>query len=200
MGTGTGWIAASSSGFQESRSQSRRGAGESHRQTTAPAGGSLRACGTRPCGGSVRSVVSRMARLEQFSRLSTGPRRIRIECGYLKKLPDDYIGPRHTVTVRRLPPGPGAYSRDDWYEWEERPGVSRHQTLPAPPTRSWSKFTTLRGNRRAESTHWLAPIRFDQAAALDAIAHTEVCRIPGKQPAQIWPVDPYPGGPEDGCE
>jgi hypothetical protein len=70
----------------------------------------------------MRSVVSRLARLEQLNRLRTGTQRIRVEYGYLKKLPDDYTGPRHTVAVRRLPPGPGAYSRDDWYEWEERPG------------------------------------------------------------------------------
>jgi hypothetical protein len=26
------------------------------------------------------------------------------------------------MTVRQLPPGRGAYSGDDWFEWEERPG------------------------------------------------------------------------------
>jgi hypothetical protein len=46
----------------------------------------------------------------------------RIQYGYLSRLPDDYAGPRHVVTVRRLPPGPGAYSGEDWFEWEERPG------------------------------------------------------------------------------
>ncbi len=40
----------------------------------------------------MRSVVSRLARLEQLNRLHTGPKRTRIERGYLKKLPDDYIG------------------------------------------------------------------------------------------------------------
>jgi hypothetical protein len=68
----------------------------------------------------MRSVVSRLARLEQLNRLRTGPQRIRIQYGYLKTLPDDYIGPRHTVTVRRLPPGPGAYSGEDWFDWEAR--------------------------------------------------------------------------------
>jgi hypothetical protein len=71
----------------------------------------------------MRSVVSRLARLERFNRLSIAPRRLRIEYGYLRTLPDDYIGPRHVVTVRQLPPGPGAYSGDDWFEWEERPGL-----------------------------------------------------------------------------
>ena len=51
-----------------------------------------------------------------------GAQRWRIQYGYLKTLPDGYAGPRHVVTVRRLPPGPGAYSGEDWFEWEERPG------------------------------------------------------------------------------
>ena len=67
----------------------------------------------------MRSVVSRLARLERLNRLSTGPKRLRIQYGYLKTLPDDYRGPRHTVTVRQLPPvEPG----QDWFEWEERAG------------------------------------------------------------------------------
>jgi hypothetical protein len=70
----------------------------------------------------MRSVVSRLARLERFNRLSIAPRRLRIEYGYLRTLPDDYIGPRHTVTVRQLPPGLGAYAGDEWFDWEERPG------------------------------------------------------------------------------
>jgi hypothetical protein len=75
-----------------------------------------------PGGDPVRSVVSRLARLERLNPLSTAPQRLRIQYGYLKKLPDDYTGPRHTVTVRRLPPRPGAYSGEPWFEWEERPG------------------------------------------------------------------------------
>ena len=55
-------------------------------------------------GDPVRSVVSRLARLERLNRLSTAPQRFRIKYGYLKTLPDDYIGPRHVVTVRQLPP------------------------------------------------------------------------------------------------
>jgi hypothetical protein len=66
----------------------------------------------------IRSVV--LARLEPFNRLSIAPRRLRIEYGYLRALPDDFAGPRHVVTVRQLPPGPGACSADDWFEWEER--------------------------------------------------------------------------------
>jgi hypothetical protein len=77
----------------------------------------------------VRSVVSRLARLEQLNRLRTAPQRIRVQYGYLKTLPEDYIGPRHVVTVGQLPPGPGAYSGEDWFDWEERPGPE-----PASPT------------------------------------------------------------------
>jgi len=47
--------------------------------------------------------------------------------GLSEKLPEDYTGPRHVVTVGRLPPGPGANSGEDWLEWEERPGPE-----PAP--------------------------------------------------------------------
>jgi hypothetical protein len=68
-------------------------------------------------------VVSRLARLERFNRLITAPPRIRIHYGYLRTLPDDFTGPRHTVTVKELPPGPGAHSGDDWFVWEERPGL-----------------------------------------------------------------------------
>ena len=67
----------------------------------------------------MRSVVSRLARLERLSRLSTAPQRLRIQYGYLKTLPDDYIGPRHVVTVKQLPPRPDG---EDRFEWEERPG------------------------------------------------------------------------------
>jgi hypothetical protein len=69
----------------------------------------------------MRSVVSRLARLERLNRPSTAPRRLRIQYGYLRTLADDYTGPRHVVSVRQLPPGPGAYSDDEWFEWEEQP-------------------------------------------------------------------------------
>ncbi len=72
----------------------------------------------------MRSVVSRLARLEQLNRLRPRPQRIRIERGYLKTLPDDYTGPRHVVTVRQIPPEEIAPPERDsnWFEWEERPG------------------------------------------------------------------------------
>jgi hypothetical protein len=77
----------------------------------------------------MRSVVSRLARLEQLNRLSTAPRRIRIQYGHLKILPDDYTGPRHTVTVKQLPQGRDG---DDWFEWEEQPGAEPASTDGRP--------------------------------------------------------------------
>lgn len=70
----------------------------------------------------MRSVVSRLARLERLNRLIAAPKRLRIQYGYLKTLPDDYVGARHVVTVGRLPPELGTYSGEDWFDWEERPG------------------------------------------------------------------------------
>jgi hypothetical protein len=67
----------------------------------------------------VRSVVARLARLERESRLSRAPWRLRIEYGNLTTLPDDYTGPRHTVTVRQLAKDSDGH---DWFDWEERPG------------------------------------------------------------------------------
>ena len=48
-------------------------------------------------GDPVRSVVSKLARLERLNRLSMAPQRLRVQFGYLKKLPDDYTGARHTI-------------------------------------------------------------------------------------------------------
>ena len=72
----------------------------------------------------MRSVVSRLARLEQLNRLSTAPKRLRVEWGNLKQLPEDYTGPRHVVTVRRIPPEelPPTQREEAWFDWEERPG------------------------------------------------------------------------------
>jgi hypothetical protein len=41
--------------------------------------------------------------------------RIELQIGYLKKLPSEYVGERHIVTVAQLPNG--------HYQWEERPGA-----------------------------------------------------------------------------
>jgi hypothetical protein len=82
----------------------------------------------------VRSVVSRLARLERLNRLSTGPQRLRIQYGYLKTLPDDYIGTRHVVTVRQLPP---VKRGEDWFQWEERPGPEPASNAISPSDESW---------------------------------------------------------------
>jgi hypothetical protein len=67
--------------------------------------------------------------LERLNRLSTAPQRLRIHYGYLKTLPDDYVGRRHVVTVKQLQPvEPG----EDWYEWEERPGAAPASTVSSP--------------------------------------------------------------------
>jgi hypothetical protein len=72
----------------------------------------------------MRSVVSRLARLERQQANTSGARRIVIQYGYLKELPAGYSGPRHVVTIRQIPPdelSPAARA-DNWFEWEERPG------------------------------------------------------------------------------
>jgi len=72
----------------------------------------------------MRSVVSRLARLERLNRLSTAPQRLRIQYGYLKTLPDDYAGPPHVVTMKQIPPEelPPAERAESWFDWEEQPG------------------------------------------------------------------------------
>ena len=69
-----------------------------------------------------KSGLSRLAKLANLSSRTSllGERaRLRIRYAILKTLPDDYTGPRHVVTVKQPPPGPGG---EDWYEWEKRPG------------------------------------------------------------------------------
>jgi hypothetical protein len=63
------------------------------------------------------ALRSRVARLE----VRLEPKKPQfIRCGYLKKLPTDYVGERHVVTVKREPAeAPGDV---EWCEFEERPG------------------------------------------------------------------------------
>lgn len=66
----------------------------------------------------MRSLVSRLARLEQAEARAAG-RRVTIQYGRMKYLPPDYTGERHVVTISRTPdPATGR----DLFEWEERPG------------------------------------------------------------------------------
>jgi len=80
-------------------------------------------------------------------RLSTAPQRLRISYGYLKALPGDYIGARHVVTVKQLPPGLGG---EDWFEWEERPGPGRLRMPTASATSRSPECATWREKRRPE--------------------------------------------------
>jgi hypothetical protein len=97
----------------------------------------------------MRSVVSRLARLEQFSRLRTAPKRLRLQYGYLKTLPDDFVGPRHVVTVKRIPPGCGTPSAKIGTNGRSALAVdpSRPRTLPAPTMRSSSGCATWTKSR-----------------------------------------------------
>jgi hypothetical protein len=61
----------------------------------------------------MRSRLTRLKRLEHVQAAERWPQ-IELQIGYLKKLPPEYTGERHVVTVDRL--------SDGTYHWEERPG------------------------------------------------------------------------------
>jgi hypothetical protein len=61
----------------------------------------------------MRSLLTRLKRLENVRAAERRPQ-IELQIGYLKKLPPEYVGERHVVTVSRLSEGT--------YHWEERPG------------------------------------------------------------------------------
>jgi hypothetical protein len=63
----------------------------------------------------MRSLLTRLKRLERVRAAERQPP-IELQIGYLKKLPPEYTGERHVVTVRR--------HTDGTYRWEERPGAS----------------------------------------------------------------------------
>ena len=67
-----------------------------------------------------RAVLARLERLETRSEAS---KPLLLRCGCLHPLPDDYVGERHIVTVRREP---RSSPNVEWGQFEERPG-------PAPP-------------------------------------------------------------------
>jgi len=58
------------------------------------------------------AILARLKRLEQVRPAHSRPPEFQI--GYLERLPAEYTGDRHTVTVSRDPDGK--------YRWEERPG------------------------------------------------------------------------------
>src|SRR5258708_39885367 len=77
------------------------------------------------------ALRSRLERLE----VSAEPKKPHFfRSGYLKTLPADYVGERHVVIVKREPSG--ATGKDEWCEFEERPG-------PAPPDAQEEDCTTI---------------------------------------------------------
>jgi hypothetical protein len=73
------------------------------------------------------ALLARLKRLEQLRPADSRPPEFQIE--YLEKLPPDYAGDRHIVTVSRDP--------DGQYRWEERPG-------PAPADENDGKLPPFR--------------------------------------------------------
>ena len=66
------------------------------------------------------ALLSRLVRLEA-NTVRSGPLVLRY--GWLRRLPKDFVGARHVVTVKREPAGS---PNVEWCQFEERPG-------PAPP-------------------------------------------------------------------
>jgi len=72
------------------------------------------------------ALLARVKRLEQVRPADSRPPKFQI--GYLEKLPPDYTGDRHIVTVSRDPDGK--------YRWEERLGPAPlMKTTKLPPFR-----------------------------------------------------------------
>ena len=90
----------------------------------------------------MRSLLTRLKRLEHVQAAERWPQ-IELQIGYLKKLPPEYVGERHVVTVGRL--------ADGKYQWEERPG-------PAPAEEDADPRTIIRINLvEAKEMGWPAP-------------------------------------------
>ena len=82
------------------------------------------------------ALLKRLQRLEEVR--ASGPRPVELQFGYLKKLPPDYTGERHVVTLGRLPDGN--------YQWEERPG-------PAPANEDEDCSKTIIRMNLVEAKH-----------------------------------------------
>ena len=74
-------------------------------------------------------LISRLERLEA----TTAGRTVVYRYGCLKALPNDFIGARHVVIVKREP---AAAPGNEWCEFEERPG-------PAPVDAQEEDCTTI---------------------------------------------------------
>jgi len=77
-----------------------------------------------------------LQRLEEVR--ATEHRPLELQFGYLEKLPPDYTGERHVVTLGRLPDGN--------YQWEERLG-------PAPADEDEDCSKTIMGINLVEAKH-----------------------------------------------
>ena len=76
----------------------------------------------------MKALLTRIKRLETVHAIEHQPP-VEFQIGYLKKLPEEYAGERHVVTVRR--------HTDGTYRWEERPGASPDgQIIPGQRMRS----------------------------------------------------------------
>ena len=69
------------------------------------------------------ALLKRLQRLEEVRGVACQPPEFQV--GYLKKLPAEYAGERHIVTVGRDP--------DGTYHWEERPGPEPNDQRSAVP-------------------------------------------------------------------
>jgi hypothetical protein len=90
----------------------------------------------------MRSLLTRLKRLEHVRAAERLPQ-IEVQIGYLKRLPPEYVGERHVVTMGQLPDGK--------YQWEERPG-------PAPAEEDADPRMIIRINLvEAKEIGWPAP-------------------------------------------
>jgi hypothetical protein len=76
----------------------------------------------------LRSLLTRLKRLENVRAAERRPQ-VELQIGhYVKELPSEYTGERHSVTVGRL--------ADGTYHWEDRPG-------PAPANEDDGEARTI---------------------------------------------------------
>jgi hypothetical protein len=61
------------------------------------------------------AILKRLKRLEEVRAVESQPP-VEFQIGYVNRLPDEYTGERHVVTVGR--------AADGTYRWEERRGAS----------------------------------------------------------------------------
>jgi hypothetical protein len=71
-----------------------------------------------------RTKGTLLNRLERLEASAESQPQLKIRMGNLRRLPQDYKGPRHVVIAKHLP----SQSGQEWVEFEERPGPD-----PKPP-------------------------------------------------------------------